>query len=419
MMCGTHRTHPLVRRRPRPSATLRAVIAALGLSLAVLGAGSPDLTLAPLSAGDGRAGGPRPIDLVEHLPLRGTAPIDSTSATRLVARPRPPAGPSVDEQFQAALDAARFRAGAFGITFAAVRDGELLWSGASGHGRTADGGLSADTPLVIGSVTKTFVAATVLQLVDEGRLTLDDPVRRHLPELASIDPTITVRQLLDHTSGLADLFNDTTRQALEDRPAQGWTVAQVLASLHAPWYAPGEGWAYANTNYLLLGLIVERVTGSALREQLEARFIGPLGLATTRMAGDGAGEAAPLPAAWTSIFWASGAMVSSAPDLARWGDALYAGPTLSSTSRRAMLEVNSHDYGLGVQRVQLPGAAGYGHSGLLNTYTTLLLHLPEDDVTLALLVNRSEVDLGGMLLARPPGGASLLELVTEAGRASR
>jgi hypothetical protein len=75
------------------------------------------------------------------------------------------------------------------------------------------------------------------------------------------------------------------------------------------------------------------------------------------------------------------------------------------------VELNSHDYGLGVQRIQVPGEIGYGHTGLLNTYTTLLLHLPDQEVTIALLVNRTDVDLGSMLAAKPPGGPSLLELI--------
>jgi CubicO group peptidase (beta-lactamase class C family) len=105
-------------------------------------------------------------------------------------------------------------------------------------------------------------------------------------------------------------------------------------------------------------------------------------------------------------------MTASAEDLARWGDALYGDEILSDESRADMIELNSHDYGLGLQRVELPGALGYGHTGLLNTYTTLLVHVPDEHLTIALLVNRSHVDLGAMLAAEPPGGgASLLELV--------
>ncbi|MGH2402680.1 MAG: serine hydrolase domain-containing protein, partial [Candidatus Limnocylindria bacterium] len=159
------------------------------------------------------------------------------------------------------------------------------------------------------------------------------------------------------------------------------------------------------------GLVIERVTGATLSEELKHRFLGPLGLEHTRMLTGDADDGGPLPPAWATIFWASGAMTASAADLARWGDALYGDAVLGQASREAMVALNSNDYGLGLQRIAVPGATGYGHTGLLNTYTTLLLHLPKQDVTIALLVNRSHVDLGAMLAARPPGGASLLELV--------
>ena len=119
----------------------------------------------------------------------------------------------------------------------------------------------------------------------------------------------------------------------------------------------------------------------------------------------------PLAPAWATIFWGSGAMSASAADLARWGDALYEGRVLDRSMGATMLKFNKDDYGLGVQKLEMAGTTGYGHTGLLNTYTTLLYHLPRQHVTLALLVNRSHVDLSGMLDAHPPGGGpSLMEL---------
>ena len=329
------------------------------------------------------------------------------------------AGAARSLRFQAALDAARYQAQAFGVTFAAVRDGQVVWAGSSGVARDGLTALKPQSPLVIGSVTKTFVAATVLQLVEEGRIGLGDSVRRHLPELRRISREITVRQLLNHTSGLADVFNEQTRLGLEQHPERSWTSQEVLATLHGPWYHPGEGWAYANTNYYLLGMIVERVTGSTLEAELQRRFLDPLDLDATRMLGPD-DPTSPLEPAWATIFWASGSMSSSAADLARWGDALYdddvAGQALlEADTGSEMLEVNRDDYGLGVKRLEVSRrTSGYGHTGLLNAYTTLLLHLPADDVTIALLVNRTQVDLLAMIKERPAdGGRSLLRLATE------
>ncbi len=385
---------------------LRAPATAFLLSLLVLL--SPDLTLAPLNAGEPHRTGPVPIDLLDIRETgRGTRQIEPDRAP-----PTAPAAAAPDPRYGRALEAARTAGGAHGIAFAAVRDGVVVWSGSAGRNRDATTPLEPDDALVIGSVTKTFVAAAILQLVDEGRIGLDDKLATHLPAMASVARNVTIRQLLDHTSGLADVFNDTTRQGLEDHPEVAWTPAQVLGSIHAPWYKPGDGWAYANTNYFLLGLVIERLSGASLSDELSRRFIRPLALDHTRVLTGGEDDA-PLTPAWATIFWASGAMSASAADLARWGDALFGEQLLRQGTRGAMMKLNDHDYGLGVQRIELPGAIGYGHTGLLNTYTTLLVHIPESNVTLALLVNRSHVDLGGMLTATPGGGPSLLTLASD------
>ena len=386
----------------------RVPMAALLLSFLVFL--SPELTLAPLQAvePDSR---PRPIDEVA-LPLvprvlprqlvdqRAAGPIQPASV-QLADAPR----------YEAALEAARELGSAHGVTFAVVRDGVLVWAGSAGRERDGRTELTPDSALVIGSVTKTFVAATILQLAEAGLVDLEESARMYLRSMHTLSPKITIRQLLDHTSGLADVFNDTTRVGIEEHPEHAWTSDELIASLHAPWYQPGENWAYANTNYFLLSLVIEQVTGSSLADELQRRFLVPLGLERTRLLTPTDADG-PLEPAWTTIFWGSGAMTASAADLARWGDALYGSDILDPDSRAQMLSFNDHDYGLGAQRIELPGAVGYGHTGLLNTYTTLLWHFPADDTTIALEVNRSHVDLGGMLQAEPPGGPSLFELAT-------
>lgn len=381
---------------------------------------SPDLTLAPLGAVEPHSSiDSQAIEQVRTPSRPGPlGPIDVEVGARTPSAVRPravepttAAVPSVvDPTVAAALEAARSYGEAFGITCAAVRDGQVLWSGAAGRYRDGATPIGGDDSLVIGSVMKTFVAATILQLAEEGRLTLNDPVLRHLPRESSVTPDITIRQLLDHTSGLADVFNDTTKTGIETHPEHAWGASELMATIHAPWYRPGEGYAYANTNYYLAGLIIERITRHSLADELSRRFFGPLDLDTARILTGGPGEL--LEPAWATIFWASGAMSASAADLARWGDALYSDQVLAPASRSAMLAThNAENYGLGVQRIEVPGAAGYGHTGMLKTYTSLLLHLPDQNVTLSLLVNRTHVDLAGMLAARPPGGGpSLLEL---------
>jgi D-alanyl-D-alanine carboxypeptidase len=403
MRATMHQAQPIVsgrsdsRRRRR-----RALpVAALLTLLAVL---APELTLAPVVGGeDGGVLAPS-----ASASARAAAPLGEAGPTARHATHASPRPSADDQLFRAALEAARAQADAFGATAAVVKGGELVWAGAAGVRRDGTTRLTAADPLVIGSVTKTFVAATVLQLAQERAFALSDSVIRYLPD-APISEQITIRELLDHTSGLADVFNDTTRRALEEHPERSWSAEQVIHAMHAPWYEPGKDWAYSSANYLLLGLLVEEATGSPLADVLQDRFLGPLALGETRLISP-TDEGEALSPAWATIFWASGAMVASADDLAIWGDALYGGDLLKPYVQTQMLHVQRHDYGLGAQRMQLDGATGWGHTGLLNTYTTLLLYLPSEDVTVALLVNRSEVDLGTMLAAHPDGGPSLLDL---------
>jgi D-alanyl-D-alanine carboxypeptidase len=396
------------RRVRRARSRQRSAAPFFAFLLSLLALLSPELTLAPMQAVE-------PVAVtrsVDRAPLQDVPRIPRVVDTRTAGAAELVSLDLADAPaYQAALDEARYVGGAYGVTFAAVRDGQLLWSGSSGRERDGRTPLAADASLVIGSVTKTFVSAAILQLAQAGVVDLEASARSYLPQLGWLDRAITVHELLNHTSGLADVFNDTTRSGIEEHPEHAWSVDEVFATLHSPWYPPGENWAYANTNYLLLGLIVERMTGTSLADELQRRFLGPLGLTGTRMLVPT--DAGPLAPAWTTIFWGSGAMVSSAADLARWGDALYGDAFLEPATLAEMtVLVPEHDYGLGVQRIEIGGASGYGHTGLLNTYTTLLFHVPSVDVTMALLVNRSHVDLGAMLLASPADGRSLFELAT-------
>lgn len=189
--------------RSRTSPRLRAPITGFLLSLLV--ALSPDLTLAPINAGEPHIAGTQPIDRSDLVIPRRTWPRETAPRVSAPVAPQP-AAPTVEEwNFFAALEAARAYGGAYGVTFAAVRDGEVVWSGAAGRYRDGATGLNGADSLVIGSVTKTYVSATILQLVEEGRLTLDERVAARVPGVG-LDRRITVRMLLDHTSGLHEFF---------------------------------------------------------------------------------------------------------------------------------------------------------------------------------------------------------------------
>src|SRR5256885_14289786 len=134
----------------------------------------------------------------------------------------------------------------------------------------------------VGSVTKTFVAAVVLQLVGEGKLSLDDTVEKWVPGLVPGGDAITVRELLNHTSGIFDYLNDgdstVLRPYLKGDLGHVWTPRALVgvASKHPPHFPPGSGWSYSNTGYIVLGLIAEAATGDSLGAELKRRPFEPL-----------------------------------------------------------------------------------------------------------------------------------------------
>jgi D-alanyl-D-alanine carboxypeptidase len=252
----------------------------------------------------------------------------------------------------------------------------------------------------IGSITKTFVATAVLQLVGEGRLTLDEPVARRLPDLLANGDQITVRQLLNHTSGLADytahpeLFAGIIRNRTWE-PRELLTLAGELTQQ----FEPGAAWAYSNTNYIAAGLLIEAVTGRPLARELDRRIFSPLRLdhtsmpvATARLSGyyahgytstDSIPTADGRPLDVTSYnpshAWAAGAIVSSAADLSTFYRTLLGGGLLSMPLLREMqttIAVDPTDpartfsYGLGLWRVTDTCGANWGHTGAIFGYQT-------------------------------------------------
>jgi D-alanyl-D-alanine carboxypeptidase len=247
-----------------------------------------------------------------------------------------------------------------------------------------------------GSITKTFVAVVVLQLVAEHRLRLGDTVERWLPSLVPNGGRITLRDLLAHTSGLPDYAGDTAflRQTATE-PRRRWTPGELVrvATNQAPVAPPGERFVYASTNYVLLGLIVERATSTTLEHQLRRRIIAPLRLRDTSFAPnsripgrhargyepsqhDGivsslatARDRSTANASWA---WAAGALVSTAPDLSRFFDALLHGRLLPARLLALMRPPAGARYGLGLAAFQTPCGIAVGHTGnLLGTVSAV------------------------------------------------
>jgi D-alanyl-D-alanine carboxypeptidase len=382
--------------------------AALLLELAIVRPTmAPDLGVAaePTPAAGPRAAGPDPFDTLPHV-ITLPPPVGGIAGS---ARPADLAPVPAEQAaaLQLAVDRARAKFDLDTLVIGISIPGGRGWTGASGLARDGVTPLTGDSPFVIASVTKTFTAAIVLQLIQERDLSLDSEVATLLPGVP-VPAGVTVEQLLHHSSGIADLLKPL-RPQLNNDTEHVFTPAAVVGSVGAAWWPPGTDWGYSNTNYVLLGMIVERVTGHPFAQELDRRLLLPLGMDDSGLLGE---PGAPwlMPPAWVTAFWTSGSMYATATDLLRWGDALYDGNVLRGASRRRMLTFDENDYGLGAELVTVGGRPGYGHSGLLRGFTSLLIRLPGDGVTIVLLSTGDKYDPAELLAAKEPEQLSILEV---------
>jgi D-alanyl-D-alanine carboxypeptidase len=262
------------------------------------------------------------------------------------------------------------------------------------------------------------VSTAVLDLVAKHRVRLQDPVRRYLPGFLNGGPPVTIRQLLNHTSGLYE-FNDDPRVLapyLEGDLEHVWTPQQLvrIALTHDSVSAPGAAYHYSNTNYLLAGLVVQAVTGHRLGEVLRHRVFSRAHLRSTTFT---TSTTLPVPAARgyftfsgdqstdiTSLYpypWASGAAVSTAPDVARFYRRLLSGDLLPGrllSTMRTTVDASAEDgagtgYGLGLERFPTPCGPAWGHGGNFPGYITFVYSSPSGGRQTVLLLNEDPESL--------------------------
>jgi D-alanyl-D-alanine carboxypeptidase len=357
-------------------------------------------------------------------PEAGTPPL--VEPPRPITRPR--LAPATRLALQARLDRLRERFAIPGISVAIVLPDGATWSGVSGMADVAaETPVTRSTSFAIASVSKTFTAALILALAEDGLIALDAPVRQYLPDVKKVSAKVKVRHLLDHTSGLRDyFFHPSIDRLLLTRPDRRWSAAAALKYVGKSYFEAGKGWAYSNTNYLVLGMLAEKVGKASLADQVRTRFLEPLGLEHTWYQPE---EDAPTDVAhgyrfastakaapaidlsdgtplvpFTSVVTAAGGaggFAANARDLARWAQALYGGDVLDPQYRAAMTDVavtsavkSAIPYGYGVQVLEIDGRRTVGHSGRLLGFRSAVRYLPDQGVSIAVLTNQSRTDPG-------------------------
>lgn len=258
----------------------------------------------------------------------------------------------------------------------------------------------AETMFRVGSVTKVFTAVMIYQLVDEKRLGLDTPLARFFPRVANAG-RITIADLLGHTSGLPDYSAGMDRRT----PLTAAELARRIESLPAA-FEPGTRWQYSNTNYTLLGFIVEAVTRSTYGEELGRRIVRRAGLRRTRYGGavnPAANEARAYfyedggwklqPDESLEVAAGAGAVVSTTADLTRFIAALFAGRLVSAASlaemQRGITDPSGYAHGKGFSPFTVPntGRSGFSHNGSVGAFTAVLGYVPRDSLAVALTIN--------------------------------
>lgn len=316
-----------------------------------------------------------------------------------------------------------------GAVLAVTISGQQPWSGASGLADPGEGQLiEPATRMRIASISKVFTAVVVLQLVEQGLLQLDAPITTWLPDLLPAGNTITVRQLLNHTSGLYDYLEDRTiRNQAYQNPERAWAPAELVAyaARFPPSFPPGAPgqFDYSSTNYVILGMLVEQVTGHSLAQEMRQRIFDPLELTETFFAPDepvqgmqsrAHAAADDLTVAPMSFAFGTANLVSTVDNVQRFGQALFTGQLLQPETMDMMFTfVNGKgsynmpalEYGLGVMRNRLlvgPGPDGQpraaeirtvvGHTGGFAGFRSVLWWAPESGITIALGLNQSDTD---------------------------
>ncbi len=327
--------------------------------------------------------------------------------------------------------AGKFPGATLGVVLA---DGETLGLAVGYSDRDANTPMKPTDRMLAGSVGKTFAAAMALQLVKEGRISLDDKIEKYLgkePWFARLPNArdVTIRNLMNHTSGLVRYeFKEQFTAHLTANPDKVWKPEEQISYVfdEAAPFAAGKGWEYSDTNYIVLGMIIERVTGKRFYDEAKRRFTDPLKLKNTipqvgrTIKGLVQGYAGPNnPFGGTDAMikngrfafdpqleWTGGGWASTGEDLARWAKLMYEGKAFDQSMVALMIDGvpaklgPNVKYGLGA--IIRPTQAGltYGHSGFFPGYLTDMMYFPEKKIAIAVQVNSSAPQIFG---GKPPG----------------
>jgi D-alanyl-D-alanine carboxypeptidase len=326
--------------------------------------------------------------------------------------------PELAALLQYTLDSMLQELDMIGVGAALRLPGGDIWGGGSGYSTNDQvvDPMTENHRVAIGSVSKTFTAACILSLYDEGLLDLEDSLHQYLPTYENIDSTATIRQLLQHTTGIYNYTNNVAFfPVISANPAAVdsiWAAPAIFESfVLAPDFAPGEGWNYSNTGFVILGEIIKTITGNEYYDEIRIRFIEPLGLETVFHPPFDTWQQ-PTAHLWAdfdndgilednndlfenfnslySTAGAAGSYFGTPSDMAEWIYQLYGGDILTPSTVAEMKQPMPisplFGHGLGTMRRSFLGKTAYGHGGDI-FYAAGIYYIPSEDVGIAVQTN--------------------------------
>ena len=290
-----------------------------------------------------------------------------------------------------------------GISASVYYPGMGTWKGVTGisHSGTP---ITSDMLFAIGSNTKLFTAVLLLKLAENNLIQLDDSLHQHIPSFNNIDSNITTRQLLNHTSGLADVSSiPGYPDSMLTNPNRVFTASELITWVPPPLFPVGTDWSYCNTNYLLAGMIAESATGQSYSQLLRDHILNPLQLDSTFLdvyetilfpvahpwQGGLNNQSTPR-ASINSAAWAAGAMYSTSEEMTHWYNTLFNAQILNSNSLNELTTfVGSGNYGMGISQKTVLGRTVWTHGGnIWGGYSSSMMFDPSTGIIICVLINQ-------------------------------
>jgi D-alanyl-D-alanine carboxypeptidase len=311
--------------------------------------------------------------------------------------------PILANELQNKIDSIRTANNLKGISACVIYPGVGTWKGVTGISHTGFP-ITSDMEFGIGSNTKLFTGVLILKLAENNIINLDDSIHQYVPNFNNVNPNITIRQLLNHTSGLADVNNVIGySDSILTNPNRIFTPTEVMSWVGTPLFAAGTSWNYCNTNYILAGMVAESATGQSLGQLLRDSILSPLQLDSTFLGvydsilhtiahpwQGGVDKFSTPRKALNSVAWSAGAMYSTSGEMANWYHSLMNGQVLNQNSFNELTTfVGSGNYGIGLYNTNVLGRTVWQHGGTIwGGYNSSMVYDTATGIIICVLINQ-------------------------------